>query len=240
MEYFVNLDRFQGPFDLLFYLIEKNEVDISDIPISEITKQYLNYLDKMREFNMNVTSEFVLMASTLLEIKSKMLLPVVVEQEDPRQNLINQLIEYKLFKQAAEELKEKEEDQSLYITKPKEDISIQEKLDNEQLILNEINVYDLLNIFKNLMKDNIIEEVNHNEVKLFRENYNVQDCVNDLLEKIKEFKKLSLFSIIKSTMKKEYIVVVFLSILELSKMKDIKIFQNNVFSDINIVYCTKG
>ncbi len=240
MEYFVNLDRFQGPFDLLFYLIEKNEVDISDIPISEITKQYLNYLDKMREFNMNVTSEFVLMASTLLEIKSKMLLPVVVEQEDPRQNLINQLIEYKLFKQAAEELKEKEEDQSLYITKPKEDISIQEKLDNEQLILNEINVYDLLNIFKNLMKDNIIEEVNHNEVKLFRENYNVQDCVNDLLEKIKEFKKLSLFSIIKSTMKREYIVVVFLSILELSKMKDIKIFQNNVFSDINIVYCTKG
>ena len=240
MEYCVNLDKFQGPFDLLFYLIEKNEVDISDIPISEITKQYLSYLDKMREFNMNITSEFILMASTLLEIKSKLLLPVVVAEEDPRQNLINQLIEYKLFKHAAEELKEKEENQSFYISKTKEDLFIEEKLKNEQLILNEINVYDLLNIFKNLIKNNIVEEVKHTEMKVFRENYNVQDCVDDLLKKIKESKKISLFSLIKTKMRREYIIVIFLSILELSKMKNIKIFQNNIFSDIDLIYCTEG
>lgn len=98
MEYSVNINVFQGPFDLLYHLIEKKEIDIYDIPIAEITDQYIEYLEQMMQFNMNVASEFILMASTLIEIKSQMLLPQKEKSEDPRQELVNKLLEYKLFK----------------------------------------------------------------------------------------------------------------------------------------------
>lgn len=105
MDYSVNINVFQGPFELLYHLIEKKEIDIYDIPISEITDQYLEYLEEMMQFNMNVASEFILMAASLIEIKSQMLLPQKEKEEDLRQELVAQLLEYKIFKDLSEELK---------------------------------------------------------------------------------------------------------------------------------------
>lgn len=235
MVYSVSLQSFHGPFDLLVHLIEKDEIDISDIPISQITKQYLEYLNKMIEFDFNITSEFILMASTLIEIKSKMLLPVVNEQSDPREDLVNQIIEYKLFKQAAEELKEKEKSQSFYLNKNKEEILIDEANKDGQLIFDKINAFDLLYIFTDLMKNNTIEIYNEKKI-IRRENYNFEECVASLLNKVKTAKKLSLSKIINKRINKQYAVVVFLSILELSKMEKITIEQNKTFSDIKLIY----
>lgn len=235
MDYSVSLRRFQGPFDLLVHLIEEDEIDITDIPISQITKQYLEYLNKMIEFDFNVTSEFILMASTLIEIKSKMLLPVVKEQPDPREDLVNQIIEYKLFKQAAEELKEKEKNQSFYLNKNKEEVLIDEENKEGQLTFNKINAYDLLYMFTDLMKNNTIEIYDEKKV-LKRENYNFEECVNFLLKKIEKLKILSLSKVINNRINKQYAVVVFLSILELSKLEKITIEQDNTFSDIKLVY----
>lgn len=237
MDYAVILDKFQGPFDLLFYLIEKNEIDIQDIPIFEITKQYLEYLHKMNEFNMNITSEFILMASTLIEIKSKMLLPSVVEEEDPRESLINQLIEYKLFKEASEQLRNYEENQSYYVSKPQEDFEYNDNNLNDQLIFNEIHINDLMNIFQNLMKNNIIQ-IEKEEIKIYKDNYSVQECVEDILEILKSRQNISLIELFETNVTKHYVVVVFLSILELSKLKSIKILQDEIFGDINLQYCT--
>ena len=147
MDYSVNINVFQGPFDLLFHLIEKKEIDIYDIPISEITDQYLEYLEEMMQFNMNVASEFIFMAATLVEIKSQMLLPQKEKEEDPRQELVNKLLEYKMYKNLSEELKKYEDESSFYISKPREEMAITSDTKTEQLSLNEINVYELYNIF---------------------------------------------------------------------------------------------
>ncbi len=244
MEYSVNLTTFQGPFELLYYLIEQKEVDIYDIPISEITQQYLEYLDEMKSLNMNITSEFILMAATLIEIKSQMLLPVKEKDaEDPRLQLVNQLIEYKICKLASEKLKEFEQSNNFYYSKPKEEIELSDDKEYEQLFINTVNAYDLYNIFSKLLKERNIrisqEPIVPNN-KIYRESYSVKACVDDIMVKLKKNKSVSVFSLfdeINSKInKKEYVVSVFLAVLELSKDKDIKIVQVENFSDILILY----
>src|SRR6056297_501624 len=229
MEYVVNLNKFQGPFDLLFHLIEENEIDIYDIPISEITQQYIGYLDQMVEYNMDVTSEFILMASSLIEIKSKMLLPNFNKknEDDPREDLVNKLIEYKLFKEVSEEFKTKEKEELKFIPKPKEEIEYDEKL-NEQVLFEEINVYDLLNSINSLLKRRKIQ-INR-EVPAFkfrREDYSVNECIKIIKKILKEKNKVSLLDIFKMDFNKGFIIAIFLSILELSKDSSIKIMQDN-------------
>lgn len=244
MEYSVNLTTFQGPFELLYYLIEQREVDIYDIPISEITQQYLEYLDEMKNLNMNITSEFILMAATLIEIKSQMLLPVKEkDSEDPRLQLVNQLIEYKICKIASEKLKEFEQSNSFFYSKPKEEIEFLDDNECEQLFINTVNAYDLYNMFSKLLKERNIKISQEPVVlqnKIYRESYSVKACVDDILIKLKKNKSVSVFALfeenISQTNKKEYIVSVFLAVLELSKDKDIKIVQDKNFSDIVILY----
>jgi len=247
MEYSVNLTTFQGPFDLLFYLIEQREVDIYDIPISEITEQYLEYLDEMKNLNLNITSEFILMAATLIEIKSQMLLPVKEkEAEDPRIQLVNQLIEYKICKMASERLKEYEFESSFFYSKPKEEIEISDEKQFEQFSINTVNAYELYNIFIKLLKEKNIqitqEPVKPN--KILRESYSVKACVDNILEKLRQNKSVSIFSLFnENTSKintKEYVVSIFLAVLELSKIKDIRIVQDSNFSDIEIIYTQDG
>ncbi len=244
MEYSVNLTTFQGPFDLLYYLIEQREVDIYDIPISEITQQYLEYLDEMKNLNMNITSEFILMAATLIEIKSQMLLPSKEKDaEDPRLQLVNQLIEYKICKVASEKLKEFEQNNSFFYSKPKEEIDFPDDNEFEQLFINTVNAYDLYNMFSKLLKEKnikITQEPLITQNKIYRESYSVKTCVDDILIKLKKDKSVSVFALfeenISNTNKKEYIVSIFLAVLELSKDKDIKIVQDKNFSDIIILY----
>lgn len=242
MEYSVNLATFQGPFDLLYYLIEKKEIDIYDIPISEITEQYLEYLDEMKHMNLEITSEFILMASTLIEIKSKMLLPVREDDdEDPRTELMNQLLEYKVCKYVSERLREYEKESSLFYTKPKDCIEIDENFNTEnQLYISGVNVVDLYNIYLKLLRErnvNIVETPPKMN-KVYRESYSVKDCIDNIRIKLKKMKCISVFEMFKEKQNiynnKEYVVSVFLAILELSKSKGICIVQKENFSDILI------
>lgn len=242
MEYSINLSTFQGPFDLLFYLIEKKEVDIYDIPIAEITEQYLEYLDEMKQMNLNITSEFILMAATLIEIKSKMLLPVKEKDiEDPRLELVNQLLEYKICKFASEKLKEYEVKSNLYYTKPREEFDASEGAPSEQFSINEVNVYELYNIFIKLLKkrDIKIEKNKPTINKIYRDSYSVKDCVDSILVRLSKNPCVSVFNMFSEQRNrintKEYVVSVFLAVLELSKMKGIRIVQTENFSDINII-----
>lgn len=236
MDYSVNINVFQGPFDLLFHLIEKKELDIYDIPIAEITDQYLEYLEQMLQFNMNVASEFIFMAATLIEIKSQMLLPQKEVLEDPRQDLITKLLEYKLFKDVSEELKKYEDESSYYFSKPREEMAITSDVKTEQLSLNEINVYELYNVYLTLIKKQNFKIEKEEKFKVYRENYRVKDCMDDITKKVKKFGRASLFSIFeeKESISKEYIITLFLAVLELSNKQGMKIYQDNTYSDIII------
>ena len=236
MDYSVNINVFQGPFDLLFHLIEKKEIDIYDIPIAEITDQYLEYLEQMMQFNMNVASEFIFMAATLIEIKSQMLLPQKEVLEDPRQELITKLLEYKLFKDVSEELKKYEDESSYYFSKPREEMAITSDVKTEQLSLNEINVYELYNVYLTLIKKQNFKIEKEEKFKVYRENYRVKDCMDDITKKVKKFGRASLFSIFeeKESISKEYIITLFLAVLELSNKQGMKIYQDNTYSDIII------
>ena len=237
MDYSVNINVFQGPFDLLFHLIEKKEIDIYDIPIAEITDQYLDYLKQMMQFNMNVASEFIFMAATLIEIKSQMLLPQKEAEEDPRQELVAKLLEYKLFKDVSEELKKFEDESSFYISKPKEEMAITSDVKTEQLFLNEINIYELYNVYLSLIKKQNFKIEKKEKFKVYRENYRVKDSMDDITKKIKKFGKVSLFNIFeeKESISKEYIITLFLAVLELSNKQGMKIFQDNTYGDIIII-----
>lgn len=237
MEYSVNINVFQGPFDLLYHLIEKKEIDIYDIPIAEITDQYIEYLEQMMQFNMNVASEFILMASTLIEIKSQMLLPQKEKSEDPRQELVNQLLEYKMFKDISEKLKKYEDESSYYYSKPKEEMALTSDARVEQLSLNEVNIYELYNVFLSLIKNQNIKVVAEDSFKVYRENYSVKDCVDELLKKIKSAGRVSLFSTFreKHNLSREYVITTFLAMLELSNKHGMKIYQNDTYSDIIII-----
>lgn len=236
MNYSVNINVFQGPFELLFHLIEKKEIDIYDIPISEITDQYLEYLEEMMQFNMNVASEFIFMAATLIEIKSQMLLPKKEKEEDPRQELVAKLLEYKMFKDVSEELKKYEDESSFYFSKPREEMALTSDTNTEQISLNEINVYELYNVYLTLIKKQNFKIEQEEKFKLYRENYRVKDCMEDIAKKIRKYGKVSLFNTFKEkeSISKEYIVTLFLAILELSNNKGMKIYQDNIFGDIII------
>ncbi|MGB4439868.1 MAG: segregation/condensation protein A [Sedimentibacter sp.] len=237
MDYSVNINVFQGPFDLLYHLIEKKEINIYDIPISEITDQYIEHLEQMLQFNMNVASEFILMAATLIEIKSQMLLPQKEKSEDPRQELVNKLLEYKLFKDVSEKLKKYEDESSYYFSKPKEEMAITSDVKVEQLTLNEINIYELYNVFMSLIKNQNIKIIPEEKFKVYRENYSVKDCVDELLKKLKISGRVSLFTTFKEKQQitKEYVITTFLAVLELSNKQGTKIYQTDTYSDIIII-----
>lgn len=234
MDYSVSLNVFQGPFELLYHLIEIKEIDIYDIPISEITDQYMEYLNQMMQFNMNIASEFILMASTLIEIKSQMLLPQKEKDEDPRTDLVNKLLEYKIFKDASTKLKKFEDESSYFYSKPREELAITSDVKVEQLSLNELNIYELYNVFMSLLKNQNLKIVNEEKIKVYRENYSVKDSVDALLKKLKTQGRVSLFSTFKEKeqLTKEYVITTFLAVLELSNKHGVKIFQNDTYSDI--------
>ncbi len=236
MDYSISLNIFQGPFELLYHLIEKKEINIYDIPIAEITDQYIEYLNQMIHFNMNVASEFILMASTLIEIKSQMLLPQKEKEDDPRKDLVYKLLEYKLFKDISEKLKDYEDESSYYFSKPKEELALTTDVKIEQLSLNEINVYELYNVFMSLIKNQNIKIVTENKLKVYRENYSVKDCVDDIMKKLKTSGRVSLFATFKEKnfITKEYIITTFLAFLELTNKQGIKIYQTDTYSDIII------
>lgn len=234
----INIDNFQGPFDLLLHLIKKNEMDIYDIKIHEITNQYMDYLQEMKEIDLEITSEFIVIAATLLEIKSKLLLPKAKNQEeeeekDPREELVSKLLEYKKFKAIANYLKQKQEESGLVFSKKPEIIDDKETIDTSE-ILKGITMLELYNLFCKLMND-YENKINHNNVYLSRispDEYKVEDKMNYLLDGVRSKKTFYFSDIIKNCHNKLEMVVTFMALLELVKIKSIKIYQKNNFNDI--------
>jgi segregation and condensation protein A len=238
----VKVPNFEGPFDLLLHLIKKNEMDIYNIRIYDITNQYLAYLNQMKEMDLEVTSEFIVVAATLLEIKSKMLLPkekskeVDEEELDPRKQLIERLIEYKKFKAAAEFLKQLKSETGLIFSKKPE--IIEEKRDNisNEDLLKGITMLELYNLYNELINryrsklntENIIQ------TQIPVDKYKIEDKMEELRERLNSCRRISFSSVVKECDVKLEIVVTFLALLELIKMRVVKVIQDNNFKDIYI------
>ncbi|HZK33538.1 MAG TPA: segregation/condensation protein A [Tissierellaceae bacterium] len=241
MEYKIKIDAFQGPMDLLLHLIDKAEIDIYDIPINIIAEQFIEYIHGMEELNLDVASEFLLMAATLLEIKSKMLLPqktnaseedMEAEEEDPRAELIRRIVEYKKYKNAAEDLKGFEAIYSKMFFKPKEELI--EDIE-EEIELKGLNIDMLLKSLSSIIKENK-EKINNLDINFIqREEYTLEDCIKDIKRKLKTNGKVKFSELLDENSGKSEIVVYFLSILELVKMKYINLEQDEDFSDLFII-----
>ena len=237
MKYSIHLNVYDGPLDLLCDMISKQKIDIKDISIIEITKQYLAYINMLEAMDLEVTSDFITMATKLLEIKSKYLLfsqRELDEEEDPRLELMEQLKEYKKYKKASEVLKDSVD----YLNQPyysnREEIIIDDKVD-----LNEISIESIKSILPYIFKVKNIEEENETK-KDERLNKIVRGKIISVEEKIEYIQnilttadKISFNNIIKDNTKDE-VIATFLSLLELIKSKEIVVVQENFFEDIII------
>lgn len=239
----VKLQVFEGPLNLLLHLIEKNKVDIYDIPIAMITDQYLDYIRAMKREDLNVTSEFLVMAATLLSIKSKMLLPADVneegEEEDPRTELVEKLIEYKMYKYMSYELKDRQFDAERVIFKaptlPQEVMDYEDPIDYEKL-LSEVDLSKLNRIFKSMMKRQIdkVDPIRSQFGKIERDEVNLEEKTEYVENYIRFHKEFSFRDLLKEQKSKMETVVTFLIILEMIKTGQIVIAQDVLFDDIMI------
>ena len=241
----VKLEVFDGPLDLLLHLIEKNKVDIFDIPIVMITEQYLEYVNQMDTKDMDIMSEFLVMAATLVKIKSKMLLPVEEneeeEEEDPRQELVERLLEYKMYKYASFELKDRQVDAGkVFFTKPslpeevknfKEDVNYDE-------LLSDVTLTKLQQIFDSVMQKQVdkIDPIRSNFGEIEKEEINIEDHMIFLEEYAMMHGTFSFRKVLENGTGKGYIIVTFLGILEMMKTGMITIEQEELFDDILITY----
>lgn len=239
----VKLQVFEGPLDLLLHLIDKNKIDIYDIPIVDITNQYMEYIRAMQEKDLNVMSEFLLMATTLLDIKCRMLLPKEVnedgEEEDPRQELVEQLLQYKMYKYMSYELKDRQLDGERIMYKdatiPAEVKNYQEPVDLDE-VLGDLTLGHLNRIYKDVMKRQLekIDPVRSTFGKIEKEEVTVDDKIDDLNAYIIEHKKFSFRELLQNQKSKLHIVVTFLALLELMKMGTVMVQQEHTFDDIMI------
>ncbi|MBR4168126.1 MAG: segregation/condensation protein A [Lachnospiraceae bacterium] len=239
----VKLQVFEGPLDLLLHLIEKNKVDIYDIPISMITEQYLEYIQMMREEDLNIASEFLVMAATLLSIKSKMLLPVEVneegEEEDPRAELVEKLIEYKMYKYMSFELKDMQIDACRTwfkgATLPDEIADYKEPIDYEKLV-GDMDLSKLNHIFKSIMKRQVdkVDPVRSQFGKIEKDEVNLEEKTEYIENYIRFHKAFSFRDLLENQKSKMDVVVTFLIILEMIKIGKIMIAQEDLFDDIMI------
>lgn len=234
MGYNISLKSYEGPMDLLLDLIKKNEVDIYDIPIHLITEQFLEYLNLSKTLNMDITSDFILMAATLIEIKSKMLLPKhqdedesEEETEDPRQELVQKILEYEKFREVSNILKTSHEFENKSIYKLQEDFS---SIDDVDFIKN-LTTDKLAIAFSNIIKNMKAEEKNYT---IRTELFTNKMAMNIIKEKLKTSKQLSFVEVVKDQ-SLENIITYFLAILELAKNGKVTLDQNKDLSDILIL-----
>lgn len=237
------LQQFEGPLDLLLHLIDKNKMDIFDIPIVEITAQYMEYIRAMKEANLDVMSEFLVMAATLLKIKSKMLLPIEEtedeEEEDPRAELVKQLLEYKMYKCISYELRDRQVDaNNVYFkvpTIPDEVSKYEQPVDLDEL-MSDITLTKLNAIFNSVIKrqENRVDPVRSKFGKIEKEEVSLDDKMNYMLEFARNNRNFSFRQLLEGQRSKMDTIVTFLVILEMMKAGQIYIVQENTFDDIKI------
>jgi len=241
----VKLEVFEGPLDLLLHLIEKNKIDIYDIPIALITEQYMDYLKEMEKQDLDNMSEFLVMAATLLKIKSRMLLPQEEseeeEPEDPRQELVERLLEYKMYKFMSLELRDRHTDADKMMFKkstlPPEVADFKEEINLEELI-GDLTLAKLNDIFRSVMKKQVdkIDPVRSKFGKIEKEEVNLSEKMRYVQEYGLANKKFSFRKLLEEQHDKMDLIVTFLCILELMKMGRVSIVQEEIFDDIFIEY----
>ncbi|MBU0548032.1 MAG: segregation/condensation protein A [Candidatus Omnitrophica bacterium] len=236
MNYKIHLEMFEGPLDLLLYLVKKDHLNIYDIPIAKVTQQYLEYINFMQLLDLDIVGDFLVMAATLMQIKSKMLLPasetpVEEEQEDPRAELIKRLLEYEKFKQIAENLRERELSQQDVFKRQKTEVPLDVQAQSkEEEVYFEASIFDLINAFSQALKD-VPREVFYEVIK---DQFTVEQKVHDILHLLLIQAKVKLSELFNKSKDKMEIIVIFLAILELAKMREIITHQDAAFEDIII------
>lgn len=242
MELTVKLQVFEGPLDLLLHLLEKNKVNIYDIPIVEITNQYLAYISEMKRQDLNIMSEFLVMAATLIDIKSKMLLPkeeTEEEEEDPRAELVQKLLEYKMYKCMSYELKDRQMEAERVLFKiptiPEEVRKYEEPVNIEELV-SDITLKKLNAIFKSIMKKQAdkIDPIRSQFGKIEKEEVSLEERMEYLENYAMLHRNFSFRGLLEAQSSKMEVIVTFLAILELMKTGKIFISQENIFDDILI------
>ncbi len=238
--YKVKLKSFEGPFDLLVYLIENAEMSIYDIKISEITNQYLAYIREMEEQNVALASEFMVLASSLIEIKSKMILPRATEdgqeitEEDPRTELVERLLEYKRFKELSQMLEEREERSLNIFEKPQEDISRYLENPDEYLSLDLKEFAAAFRLF--IQKKQRVEAVRKHYTRIERERASMEKRISYILQQVrgKIGQVFSFKDFIRDKKDRYDVVVTFMSLLEMAKARAVKVEQRKTYGDIEV------
>lgn len=231
--YNIKLPVFEGPFDLLLHLIRENKLDIYDIPISLITRKYLDYIEMMKVLNLEIAGEFLVTASTLVHIKSRMLLPVEAtldtsEPEDPRLELVRRLLDYQTFKDAALGLKEKEEDwQTVYTRAP--ELEQGEEEPAEQYLF-DLNIFDLLGAFRKLLDRTTVDMVS-----ITKETMSVRDKIAQIINSLETKKTIRFEELFEDDYSKAHLIITFIALLEVLKLGLARAYQEKEFGSIWII-----
>lgn len=233
-KYIVTIDNFDGPLDLLLHLIKEQDIDIYDIKIEDITKQYLDYIKHMKELNLEIASEYLVMASELIEMKSKMLLPKKREkeeddyEEDPRELLIERLLAYKRYKEVTSEFKDLELTRKMIFTREPDNLNRYAK---EEESIEELGVADLIDAFNNLLKRKELDRPI--ATKITKKELSVADKVNKIKNILRNKKRINFEEIFEVSTKEE-VIISFLSVLEMVKKDEILLTQDGNFKNIVI------
>ncbi len=230
----VKLENFEGPLDLLLYFIKRDKIDIYDIPISQITSEYIDVINTAKKLDVSVAGEFLFMASLLLRLKTRMLLPRQKDEEgldidDPRINLVGQLLQYKNFRNIAHQLKGIHEENKDLFYRPNDKISFKKTI-NPSDFLNEVSLFDISKIFQSAI-DNAPQD---NSFTIVRETISLQEQKQFIISNFKDKKTISLSSLIKKLDSKLEIIVTFLALLNMIKESELICKQKNTFEDIDI------
>ena len=238
--YKIKLDQFEGPLDLLLFFIKRDELNIYDIPISRITKEFLEYVNLIQMLDLEVAGDFILMASTLMHIKVRMLLPKEVDEKgeeiDPRSELVEALLEYKRYKEVAEELSFFESNQRKLHFRGNYSADVKESPPEYETLLKNVTVFDLAKAFKKAL-EGVKEEVFH-QIKKF--NVSIDDQMAYIFKSLDEKPDLSFLSLVNNMKEKLRIVVTFIALLELTKMGQIGIKESDNFNDFVIFRLNDG
>ncbi|MDF2458010.1 MAG: scpA [Nitrospira sp.] len=232
LPYQVRIENFEGPLDLLLHLIKKNEINIYDIPIALIAQQYLIYIEAMKELNLAVAGEFLVMAATLLQIKSKMLLPVEESAEDeddgpdPREELVRRLLEYKTFKEAARQLDTQEKMWREIYSRPAaahEDAPV-----TDEAMLENIGLFDLVDALQGILNRNPGKKL----LEILPDNLTVRDRMNVILEALEGQESIGFEALFDASSHRLLIIVTFLALLELIRLRTVRVYQAESFGPI--------
>jgi len=241
MSYEIKLDIFEGPLDLLLYLIRKNEIDIYNIPIALIAEQYLSYLDMMRSLNLDLAGEYLVLASTLIHIKSKLLLPPAEgdgeeeEGEDPRAELVLQLLEYQAFKEAALRLDDRPllERDVFKRGAPVEEMTTAGETDDA---LVEVDVFELVTAFRRIIAGLDLKE----DLEIDSEKMSLTDRINEIMERLTEEGQVTFADLLGDRTDRRRIIYTFLAILELMKLRMVRAYQSGSFGAIRLFPAVEG